>query len=95
MGGESRPTLATLVLLGIVVALVALASLAEPDAVALQGLMAAIGVVVFISPWVMSFHTTTGMAWTAWAVGAVSFLGGLAALPESNKAHHAALVAQH
>lgn len=85
----------TLVLLGIVVVLVALASLAEPDAVVAQGLMAGVGVVVFISPWVMGFHATTGMAWTAWIVGAVSFLAGLAALPESNKAYHSRLVAQH
>ena len=43
----------TLILLGIIIALAAVASLAEPDAVLLQPLVAAIGAVVFVSPWVM------------------------------------------
>jgi hypothetical protein len=85
----------TLILLGIVTALVALASLAEPDAIALQWLMAALGVVVFISPWVMGFAATTGMAWTAWIVGAVSVIAGLWAVPASTKVHKTLVAAQH
>jgi hypothetical protein len=85
----------TLVLFGIMTALVALASLAEPGAVVVQWLMAALGVVLFISPWVMNFHATTGMAWTAWIVGAVTFIAGLWGLPESSRAHRGQLVAQH
>ena len=85
----------TLILLGIITAFVALASLAEPDAMVVQWLMAAVGVVVFVSPWVLSFGSTTGMAWTAWIVGAVSFIAGLWALPASNRAHNRLLAAQH
>jgi SPW repeat len=85
----------TLVLLGIVTALVALGSLAEPDAVALQLLTAALGVVVFISPWVMGFAGTTGMAWTAWIVCAVSVIAGLWAVPASTKVHNTLVAAQH
>jgi SPW repeat len=84
----------TLVLLGIVTALGALASLAEPDDVILQWLMAALGVVLFISPWVMGFVGTTGMAWTAWIVGAVTVIAGVWAVPASTKVH-STLVAQH
>jgi hypothetical protein len=85
----------TLILLGVITALVALASLAEPEAMVVQWLMAAVGVVVFISPWVLHFASTTGMAWTAWIVGAVSFIAGLWALPASSKAHSQLLAAQH
>ena len=84
----------TLILLGIVIALVALASLAGPDDAILQGLMAALGVVMFISPWVMGFAGTTGMAWTAWIVGAVTVIAGVWAVPASTKVHNT-LVAQH
>lgn len=30
-----------------------------------------IGVLVFIAPWVLGFTAITGMAWTAWVLGAV------------------------
>lgn len=84
----------TLILLGIVIAVVALAALAEPEAMVVQWLMAAVGVVVFISPWVLSFASTTGMAWAAWIVGAVALVAGLWALPASSKAHNQLLAAQ-
>ena len=85
----------TLILLGIIIALTALASLAEPDAVLVQPLVAAIGVVVFVSPWLIGFTSTTGMAWTAWIVGVVTFVLGLLALPASNRARSGQLAAQH
>lgn len=85
----------TLILLGIIIALAAVASLAEPDAVMLQPLVAAIGAVVFVSPWVMGFGSTIAMAWTAWIVGLVTFVAGLLALPASNQAHNSLLAAQH
>jgi predicted membrane metal-binding protein len=85
----------TLVVLGIVAAAVALWSLAAPGAVALEGIVALLGVLFFISPWVMSFSSTTGMAWTAWVVGVVTFITGLWALPDSNKVHRGHLAAQH
>ena len=83
----------TLLVLGIITALVALFSLAAPGAVAAEGLVALLGVLFFISPWVMSFHATTGMAWTAWIVGVITFIAGLWALPESNKVHRSARLA--
>lgn len=86
----------TLIVLGIITALVALWSLAAPGAVAPDGLVALLGVLFFISPWVMSFHATDGVAWTAWIVGVVTFIVGLWALPESNRLHHNAQLAnQH
>lgn len=77
----------TVIVLGIVTALIALWSLAMPGVVATEYLIALMGVLFFIAPWVMGFHTTTGMAWTAWVVGVVTFLLGVSAVPASQQAH--------
>ncbi len=87
---------ATMIVLGVITALVALGSLAAPGQVVTEGLIALLGVLFFISPWVFSFHNATGIAWTAWVVGVVTFLVGGLALPESNRAHHSGRMAvQH
>lgn len=78
----------TLLVLGIITAVVALWSLAAPGMLGPDGLVAILGVLFFISPWVFNFHATTGVAWTAWVVGVVTFLTGVWALPAENKAHH-------
>lgn len=82
-------------MLGIVTALIALGSLAAPGAVATEYLTALLGVLFFISPWVIGFAATTGMAWTAWVVGVVTFVVGLAAIPQSQHAHRGQMLAQH
>jgi SPW repeat-containing protein len=87
----------TVIVLGIIAAAVALWSLAAPAAPVSEGLQAVVGVLFFISPWVVGFHSTSAIAWTAWIVGIVTFLAGLAAWPESNRAHGGSgrLAAQH
>ena len=85
----------TLVILGIVAAVVGLVSLARPGMVALEWVMVVVGVLMFIAPWVIGFTAMAGMAWTAWIVGVVLIVVGLLALPESNRIHHGGLTAQH
>ena len=85
----------TLVILGIVGAVVGLVSLAVPGAVALEGVLVVVGVLMFIAPWVIGFTATTGMAWTAWIVGVVLVVVGLLALPQSNRVHQGRLTPQH
>jgi hypothetical protein len=85
----------TLIVLGLLTALIALGSLAAPGVVAAEYLTALLGVLFFISPWVIGFVTTTGMAWTAWVIGVVTFVAGLAAIPESQHAHRGRMLAQH
>jgi hypothetical protein len=84
----------TLVVLGAVTLVIALGSLAAPAVVATEALIALMGVLFFVSPWVMSYHDINGMAWTAWIVGVVTFLLGASALPVSRSLHQGA-VAQH
>lgn len=66
----------TMVILGVITALAALAALFRPDLLAVEGLTALMGVLFFISPWAMSFSGTHPMAWTAWIVGVITFLVG-------------------
>lgn len=78
----------TLVVLGVITALVSLWALAMPGQVILEGALAALGVLFFIAPWVMSFSSTKPIATTAWVVGVIAFIVGLWAIPVSNKVHH-------
>lgn len=69
----------TMITLGVVTAAVALVDLASPGRIAFEGLIALLGVLFLVSPWVMDFNTGyTALAWTAWIVGAVALLAGAA-----------------
>lgn len=87
----------TLIVLGVLTAVAALWSLAAPGAVFADGVTALLGVLFFISPWVMGFHTAAPSAWTAWVVGVVTFVVGLWALPQANRLHRGGgtMAAQH
>jgi uncharacterized membrane protein YiaA len=78
----------TMVVLGVITALVSLWSLAMPGDVISEGAHAVLGVLFFISPWVMGFTSLNAMEITAWVVGVITFVVGLWALPMSNKLHH-------
>ena len=67
----------TVVVLGVVTALAALAVLLRPLTIPFEGFLTAVGAVFFLSPWVMGFAGMHPMAWTAWIVGAVTFFVGL------------------
>ena len=70
----------TMIALGVVTAALALASLYRPGVAATDSLIALMGVLFFVSPWVMSFSATAyrPMAWTAWVVGIVALVAGAA-----------------
>jgi hypothetical protein len=52
------------------------------------------GVLFFISPWVMGFSDVRAMAWTAWIVGAVTFVVGVADL-QLTRTHHKGIATSH
>jgi hypothetical protein len=83
----SRST-TTMVVLGVITALLAIGSLYRPDVMATEGLMALMGVLFFISPWIMGFSGTRPMAWTAWIVGIVTFAVGVWDVQLTRTAHH-------
>ncbi|MEO7131800.1 MAG: SPW repeat protein [Dermatophilaceae bacterium] len=78
----------TLVVLGVITAVLALVEFARPDMMAIEGLTVLLGVLFIISPWVMGFASVTmAMAVTAWIVGAVTLLTGLADVSVTRRIH--------
>jgi hypothetical protein len=79
------------IVLGVLLAASALWSLAAPGAVASEYIHAALGLLLFVSPWVLGFAGVAGMAWTAWILGIIALATGIWAIPTSNRAHHRAV----
>jgi SPW repeat len=77
----------TMITLGVITAAVALFSLARPDRIAFEGLIALMGVLFVLSPWVMGFTGFTSLSWTAWIVGIVALLAGAADVQMTRSAH--------
>lgn len=79
-----------MIVLGALLALASLWSLYDPAAMASEYIHAALGVLMFISPWVFAYTDTMVAAYTSWILGVVAIGVGLLALPESRKAHQIA-----
>ena len=77
----------TLVVLGVLTALTSLWSLSLPGDRNSEAAHVVLGVLLFIAPWVLGFTELTGMAWTAWIVGAIAIIAGAWAMPLSNRLH--------
>jgi uncharacterized membrane protein HdeD (DUF308 family) len=74
-----------LIVLGVLLALTALFSLAMPAVVATEWLTVLFGVLLFVAPWVLTYTDRTGASWTSWVVGAIAVvLGGYTALSSGN-----------
>jgi hypothetical protein len=58
--------------IGVILALVALAFLRAASIA--EGLSVILGVLLFISPWVLGFASLSAMAWTAWIIGVLFVL---------------------
>ncbi len=85
----------TMIVLGALVALDGLASLAVPGQVYGEGIQIVLGVLMFISPWVMSYTDLGGIAWSSWIIGALTVIVGAAALPVAQAAHRSGVAGQH
>ena len=48
-----------------------------------------LGVLMFISPWVMSYTGLKGITWTSWIIGALTVIAGAVAIPVAQAAHKA------
>jgi hypothetical protein len=84
----------TMIVLGIITALLGLAEVIRPDMMSVEGVMAVMGVLFFIAPWVMGFSDTRPMAWTAWIVGVVTFVIGAADVQVTRSHHHGEVAPQ-
>ena len=77
----SAAALWILVVLGALVALDGLVSLARPGLIYGEGIQVVLGVLLFISPWVMSYTALSGAAWSSWIIGGLTVIVGAAAFP--------------
>jgi uncharacterized membrane protein HdeD (DUF308 family) len=84
----------TLIILGALVALDGLASLAVPGMVYGEGIQIVLGALLFLSPWVLGYTEFTGASWTAWIIGALTVIAGAVALPVASHAH-SGMAGQH
>jgi uncharacterized membrane protein HdeD (DUF308 family) len=83
----SNAAMWTMIVLGALVALDGLASLAMPGMVYGEGIQIVLGVLLFVSPWVMSYSDMSAASWTSWIIGALTVIVGAIALPVANAAH--------
>ncbi|TDV54034.1 SPW repeat protein [Actinophytocola oryzae] len=77
----------TMIVLGALVALDGLASLAVPGQAVSEGVQVVLGVLMFISPWVMGYTEFNGISWSSWIIGALTLIAGAVALPAAQAAH--------
>jgi hypothetical protein len=92
---HDRAGMWTLIVLGVLLALSAVWSLAAPGAVGSEYTHMALGVLFFIAPWALSYADVAGAAWTSWIAGVIAFALGLWALPESTATRHRHVLGTH
>lgn len=77
-----------MIVLGVLLIIAGLWSLAMPGLVSMEWVMAVIGALLFISPWVGVYATSAGAAWTSWVCGAIGVIVGVWALQPAMRTHH-------
>jgi uncharacterized membrane protein HdeD (DUF308 family) len=80
----------TMIILGALVALDGLASLAMPGIIYGEAVQIVLGVLMFISPWVIGYTAFNGISWSSWIIGALTVIAGGVAFPVAQAAHKAA-----
>jgi uncharacterized membrane protein HdeD (DUF308 family) len=80
----------TMIILGALVAIDGLVSLAVPGMVYGEWVQIVLGVLMFISPWVIGYTDLSGISWSSWIIGALTVIVGGAALPAAQAASKAA-----
>lgn len=85
----------TMVVLGALVAVDGLASLAMPGMVYGEAIQVLLGVLMFISPWVIGYTEFSAISWSSWIIGALTVIVGAAALPVAQQAHRSGVAGQH
>ena len=82
---------ASLIILGALLVITSVAALARASVAATQWLIALWGVLLFVAPWVITYHSLSGAAWTSWIVGAVAVLAGLSVSLTGDMVHRRAI----
>lgn len=83
----SRAAMWSLLVFGVLLIVSGLWSLAMPGSVASEYVHIGLGVLLFISPWVLGYLNFSAAAWTSWVIGVLAVAVGAAALPLAITAH--------
>ncbi|HEY8282411.1 MAG TPA: SPW repeat protein [Leifsonia sp.] len=83
--GASVPLM---LVLGVLLIAAGVWSLAMPGLVSMEWIHVALGVLLFISPWVGNYASSAGAAWTSWIAGIVAVAVGLLAVQPAMRMHH-------
>ena len=87
-------TTTTLIILGVLTIIAGLINLSAPRLQSMEWAQGILGVLLFISPWVLAFTAMTGMAVTAWVCGIVTIVVTALVMPavmsarEGSHQHH-------
>jgi uncharacterized membrane protein HdeD (DUF308 family) len=80
-----------LIVLGALLAVTALSSLALPGVVATEWLTVLFGVLLFVAPWVLTYTDRTAASWTSWVVGAIAVVLGAITVPTLTRGNRQAI----
>jgi hypothetical protein len=67
-------SVALMLILGILLIASGVVNLARPGMVAMEWVQGALGILLFISPWVGGYSSQPGVAWVSWIGGAVTII---------------------
>src|ERR1044072_990582 len=81
------------VVLGVLLAIDGLWSLAVPGSAASEYVHIVLGVLLFLAPWVLGYSALAGASWTSWIGGILGVIVGATALPSATAEH--GLAGQH
>lgn len=79
--------ISAMIVLGVLLLIASVWSLSMPGSMTSEYSHMLLGVLLFLSPWVLGYTEMTGASWTSWIVGVLAVIVGAAALPEANAAH--------
>ncbi|WP_370591480.1 SPW repeat domain-containing protein [Saccharopolyspora montiporae] len=74
---------AAMVVLGALLAVSSIWSLALPASMTSEYGHMLLGVLLFLAPWVLGYTAYGAAAWTSWVIGVLAVVAGAAALPEA------------
>ncbi|MEV4644055.1 SPW repeat protein [Saccharopolyspora sp. NPDC049357] len=87
--------MSAMIVLGALLLIASVWSLAMPGSMTSEYSHMLLGVLLFISPWVLGYAELMGASWTSWIAGVLAVVVGAAALPEANAAHRGGVAGQH
>jgi hypothetical protein len=90
MTGEGK-VVGAMIALGALLVISSIVSLARPNVTATEWATTALGVLLFVAPWVVGYTGVTGAAWTSWLVGAVVVVVSLTVVRASNRGSRQAI----